>query len=362
MLRRRLRKRLRRTKGKPEGGCVPIASIRDVAKAVGVSTATVSRVINGRAGASEAVRARVIAAAEELRYVPDSAARALITGRTNRVGVLLPDLYGGFFSELIRGADLAARRHELQILLTATHGSAQEAAQAIRAMRGQVDALLIMSPHVNARFLRQHVGEGTPVLLVGSRVCFSGVAHLGIENRLGAGAMVEHLVHLGYRRIAFISGPTDNADAAERLAGYQQALAQLCPAAQPIVLPGRFTEESGFAAGQRLALLDPRPEAVFAANDAMAIGCLPALRDAGLRVPEDIALVGFDDIPLAKFIQPALTTVRVPVRSLGEEALVHLATRLRNPAMGTTVSTLPVSLVVRSSCCPAQRRACQGRR
>lgn len=334
-----------------------IASIRDVAKAVGVSTATVSRVINGRAGASAAVRARVIAAAEELRYVPDSAARTLITGRTNRVGVLLPDLYGGFFSELIRGADLAARRHELQILLTATHGSAQEAAQAIRAMRGQVDALLIMSPHVNARFLRQHVGEHTPVLLVGSRVNFRGASHIGIENRLGASTMVEHLVHLGYRRIAFISGPTDNTDAAERLAGYQRALAQLCPSAQPVVLPGRFTEDSGFAAGHRLALLDPRPEAVFAANDAMAIGCLPALHEAGLRVPEDIALVGFDDVPLAKFIQPALTTVCVPVRSLGEEALDHLAARLRHPAREPLARRLPVSLVVRASCGAAQRAA-----
>jgi LacI family transcriptional regulator len=336
---------------------VSIASIRDVAKAVGVSTATVSRVINGRAGASDAVRARVIAAAEELRYVPDSAARALITGRTNRVGILLPDLYGGFFSELIRGADLAARRHELQILLTATHGSALEASQAVRAMRGQVDALLIMSPHVNPKFLRQHVGARTPVLLVGSRTCFSGVSHLGIENRLGASAMVEHLVRLGYRRIAFISGPDDNADATERQAGYERTLAQLRPSSQPIVLPGRFTEESGFAAGHRLTLVNPRPDAVFAANDAMALGCLLALREAGLRVPEDIALAGFDDVPLAQFVQPALTTVRVPTRSLGEEALEHLAARLRHPQLETLSRRLPVSLVVRSSCGAVQRAA-----
>ena len=332
-----------------------IASIRDVARAVGVSTATVSRVINGRAGVSKAVRARVIAAAEKLRYVPDSAARALITGRTNRVGILLPDVYGGFFSELIRGADLAARRHELQILLTATHGSAQEASQAIRSMRGQVDALLIMSPHVNPKFLRQHVGEHTPVLLVGSRVRFNGVSHVGIENRLGASAMVEHLGRLGYRRIAFITGPDDSGDAAERLAGYRHSLAQLRPLARPIVLPGRFTEESGFAAGQRLALLDPRPEAVFAANDAMAIGCLLALREAHVRVPEDIALAGFDDVPLAQFVQPPLTTVRVPVRTLGEEAVAHLAARLRHPAIAPVVRKLPVSLIVRSSCGAAQR-------
>lgn len=332
-----------------------IASIRDVARAVGVSTATVSRVINGRAGVSEAVRARVIAAAEKLRYVPDSAARTMITGRTNRVGVLLPDVYGGFFSELIRGADLAARRHELQILLTATHGSALEASQAIRSMRGHVDALLIMSPHVNPRFLRQHVGEHTPVLLVGSRVCFSGVSHVGIENRLGASTMVEHLVQLGYRRIAFITGPDDNLDATERLTGYQRAIAQLRPSARPIVLPGRFTEESGFVAGHRLALLEPRPEAIFAANDAMAIGCLLALREARVRVPEDIALAGFDDVPLAQFVQPALTTVRVPIRSLGEQAVEHLAARLRYPAVEPLVRKLPVSLVVRSSCGAAQR-------
>lgn len=332
-----------------------IASIRDVAKAVGVSTATVSRVINGRTGVSDAVRARVMAAADELRYVPDSAARALITGRTNRVGVLLPDIFGGFFSELICGADCAARRHGLQILLSATHGSAPEASQAIRAMRGQVDALLIMSPHVDSRFIRQHVGEHTPALLIGSRVRFGGVSHVGIENRLGASAMVEHLARLGYRRIAFIAGPEDNTDAAERLAGYRQALAQLRPEAQPIVVPGRFTEESGFAAGHRLALLDPRPDAVFAANDATAIGCLLALREAGLRVPEDIALAGFDDVPLAQLIAPALTTVRVPVRSLGEEAIEHLAARLRQPELEPLARKLPVSLVVRSSCGAGQR-------
>lgn len=334
-----------------------IAGIRDVAKAVGVSTATVSRVINGRAGVSEPVRARVIAAAERLRYVPDSAARTLITGRTNTVGLLLPDVYGGFFSELIRGADSAARRHGLQILLTATHGSALEAARAIRAMRGRVDALLIMSPHVTPRLLREHVAEHIPVLLVGSRVGYSGVSHVGIENRLGASAMVEHLAGLGYRRIAFISGPEDNTDAAERLEGYQRALARLHPAAQPIVLPGRFTEESGFAAGHRLALLDPRPEAIFAANDAMAIGCLLALREAGLRVPEDIALAGFDDVPLAQLIDPALTTVRVPIRALGEEALEHLAARLQHTALEPLARKLSVSLVVRSSCGSALRAA-----
>src|SRR5512146_3083983 len=133
MLRKRLRTTNRAIANYPEGERgVSIASIRDVARAVGVSTATVSRVINGRAGVSEPVRARVIATAEKMRYVPDSAARTLITGRTHTVGLLLPDLHGGFFSELIRGADLAARRHALQILLTATHGSALEASRAIR--------------------------------------------------------------------------------------------------------------------------------------------------------------------------------------------------------------------------------------
>jgi LacI family transcriptional regulator len=327
-----------------------MVSIRDVARVVGVSTATVSRVINGRTGVGDAVRSRVLAAAEKLRYVPDSAARKLITGRTNTVGVLLPDLHGEFFSELVRGVDLAARRHGLQILLTATHGSALEARQAIRAMRGQVDALLIMSRHVDAKFLREHLEERTPVALLCARTRYGGVTHVGIDNSLGAIAMVEHLVRLGHRRIAFIAGLEENADAAERLQGYRRSLARLLPSQRPIVLAGRFTEESGFAAGQRLALLDPRPEAVFAANDAMAVGCLRALREAGLRVPQDVALAGFDDLPVAQLIEPALTTVRVPVRSLGEDALEQLALGLRRPERERLTRRLSVSLIVRSSC------------
>jgi LacI family transcriptional regulator len=326
-------------------------TIKDVARAAKVSIATVSRALNGHANVIPTTRSHIQKVAAELRYVPSSAARSLITRRTQTIGTVLPDLHGEFFSELIRGIDLAARRRGLHLLVSSSHGDAAEAAGALRAMSGRVDGLLIMSPHLNAEFLADNLPHALPTVLMNTPIEGGKHASFTVDNYGGAFAMVRHLVGRGHRRIAFIAGPESNFEAQERLRGYQNALAEMLPASPQQILQGDFTEESGWRAGNQILALAKRPGAIFAANDVMAIGCLFAFNEAGLQIPRDIALAGFDDIPMARFVTPPLTTVRVRIAELGELALERLALAIDNPdRMTVSPQTLRSELVVRNSC------------
>ena len=326
-------------------------TIKDVAREAKVSVATVSRALNGSASVTEATRRRVLGVAARLRYVPHGAARSLVTRRTQTIGALLPDLFGEFFSELIRGIDLAARARGLHLLVSSSHGDAAEAAAALRAMQGRVDGLLIMSPHVDAGFLREHLSSTLPAVLMNTAVEGAACSTLNIDNYGGAFAMTQHLLARGHRRLAFIAGPGGNFDASERLKGFNDALAEAGGKLQAQILDGDFSEESGYRAGRRMLATAKRPDAVFAANDMMAVGCLFALTEAGLRVPDDIALAGFDDIPIARFVTPPLSTVRVSIADLGQGALEQLVAQMeaQDPAP-QSVLTLGCEIVVRASC------------
>ena len=314
-----------------------------------MSVATVSRALNGSANVTAQTRRRIAGVAARLRYVPHGAARSLVTRRTQTIGALLPDLFGEFFSELIRGIDLAARARGLQLLVSSSHGDASEAATALRAMQGRVDGLLIMSPHVDAPFLRDHLPAALPAVLLNTSVADARYTTLNIDNYGGAQAMTRHLLVCGYADIAFITGPSGNFDAAERLKGFREAAARH---ARIHLLQGDFSEESGHRAGREIAAMRQRPQAVFAANDMMAIGCLFALAEAGLRVPEDIALAGFDDIPIARYVNPPLTTVRVRIADLGQGALEQLVARMETPDAPMQAQTLACEIVPRASCVP----------
>jgi LacI family transcriptional regulator len=237
--------------------------------------------------------------------------------------------------------------------VSSSHGDAQEAATALRAMHGRVDGLLIMSPHVDTASLADNLPQGLPVVLINTRLPGEGLSSFAVDNHGGAFAMTRHLISRGHRRIAFVSGPENNYEAQERLRGYRAALAELLPDAKPLVLQGDFTEESGWRAGSEIATLAERPQAVFCGNDMMAIGCLAALAEAGLHVPQDVALAGFDDIPIARYVTPPLTTVRVRIAEIGGLALDRLATAIDNPGRSTAQhQTLRAELVVRQSCAP----------
>lgn len=326
-------------------------TIKDVAKAARVSVATVSRALNDSGKVTDETRRHVAAIAEKLGYVPHEAARSLSSRRTRCIGAVLPDLHGEFFSELIRGIDRAARSHGLHVLLSSSHGDAGELAAALLAMRGRVDGLLVMSSYADNAVLDRNVPAALPTVLVNSGQGGERYSALLIDNFGGASAMVRHLVGRGHHRIAMVSGPEDNFDARERLAGYTAALHELKPGAKAQVLRGDFSEESGYKAGRRLVSMSDRPDAIFAANDMMAIGCIFALTEAGLRVPDDIAVAGFDDIPIARYVSPALTTVRVRIAELGELALERLVLAISERGQDRhSVQTVRTELVVRSSC------------
>jgi len=330
-------------------------TIRDVASAAGVSVATVSRVLNGNRSVANATRSSVQQAMTRLAYVPDNAARSLSSRNTRCIGVLLPDLYGEFFSELIHGIDRGVRARGLHLILSCSHGDAGEARAALDALRGRVDGLLIMSPHLDAKVLAASLPSSVPTVLMNTQLDAGGYSTINIDNHGGAVAMVRHLLGRGHRRIAHIAGPEDNVDAKARLSGYLDALVEARPAPAPQVLRGDFTEESGYRAGRQLVSLSERPDAVFAANDVMAVGCLFALSEAGIAVPDEIALAGFDDVPIARFVSPPLTTVRIRIAELGELALERLATAVEaGQADKVTRQTLRTELVVRSSCSRAR--------
>lgn len=330
-----------------------MTTIHDVARAARVSIATVSRVLNDSPRVSDGTRRRVWAAADRLDYTPNSAARALTTRRTRTLGVLLPDLYGEFFSEVIRGVDRAARAASLQILISSSHANSREALSAARAMRGRIDGLIVMAPDSASNDALRVLARGTPVVVINPRKGIEGCGAVSIANFEGAFAVTKHLTALGHRSVATICGPRGNVDAQERLRGFRRALkdAGLDPA-RALVVRGDFTESSGHAAAETILAARPRPTAVFAANDSMAIGFLSALGDAGIRVPADVAVAGFDDIAIARYLNPPLTTARVDACELGARAVRRL---LEGEAFDKGDRTgrpgvLPAPLVVRRSC------------
>jgi len=238
------------------------------------------------------------------------------------------------------------------VLVSGSHGDRGETGAMLRAMRGRVDGLIVLSPESGSHILPRHFGESMPVVLLNSAVDGRRAFDLiNIENYDGAFAMVRHLADLGHRRIAFIKGPDANRDASERLRGYRDAAAAISADRSPdLVQPGDFREETGYRAGQRLLALTRRPTAIFASNDAMAVGCLCALQEAGVRVPADIALAGFDDIPIARFTAPPLTSVRVSIAELGRAAAERVLHGVRSHNRQKHLHmTLPTELVIRDS-------------
>ena len=332
-------------------------TIKDVARVAEVSVASVSRALNDQPGSmTAATRKRILAAVKKLRYTPHSAARSLITRRTQTIGALLPDLHGEFFSELIRGIDLAARARGLHLLVSSSHGDASEAAAALRAMQGRVDGLLLMSPHLDASLLRRNLHGDLPMVLMNTALKRARCAVLNIDNYGGAYAMVRHLLEAGHSNVTFIAGPAGNFDAQQRELGYRAAMAKYAPHAPLDVVAGDFNEESGYRAGQQLLARKPRPDAVFAANDMMAVGCLYAFKEAGVDVPREIALAGFDDIPIARYVTPPLSTVRVRIVDLGRSALEQLAAMLEESRPdAASAHTLDCEIVTRETCGAARQ-------
>ena len=327
-------------------------TIYDVAAHAGVSASTVSRVLNNTTAVSDAKRRRVEAAVRALGYRANPNASSLRGQRTGGIGVLLPYLATDFFSGFLHEIDGFAQRNGLFLMATSSHRSESEFKTVLHALHNRVDGVIVMSTDVPARIVAEWHPPSVPIVYANTDVSQTRAPAVNFDNRGGMARVADHLVALGHRRIAFVCGPPHSYDATERRTGFRAALAAhgLEPALE---VPGDYTLESGTAAAAAVLAASPRPTAVAAANDLSAAGLIAALHHAGLRVPDDAAVAGFDDVALARLNTPQLTTVRVPLGQIGRRAVERLAALMageRDPDFGDVV--LPTELVVRGSTRP----------
>jgi DNA-binding LacI/PurR family transcriptional regulator len=330
-------------------------TLEQVAALAGVSRATVSRVVNGSPKVSPVVRAQVERAVAKLGYVPNRAARSLVTRRADSVALVASEPHARFFSEpffagMVRGVSAALAETGVQLLLLIAQGLPDRQRLQRYVVGGHVDGVLLASLHGDDPLPGALERAGVPAVLVGRPAGPVPASYVDADNRGGAGKAVEHLVRRGRRRIATITGPLDMGVGLDRLEGYRDGLTAAGLAAdEDLVEPGDFTEEGGAAAMARLlARPGPPVDAVFAASDLMAAGALRALRAAGRRVPEDVAVVGFEDSAVARYAQPPLTTVRQPIEEMGRQATRMLLAKIAGETGGMHL-ILDVDLVERAS-------------
>ena len=337
-----------------------MTSIREVAEKSGVSVSTVSRVFNGYDDVSQATRERVLASAQELDYAPSAAARTLVRQRSQVVGVVLftgyehPDIHHPFFQGVLVGLKrgIGSLGYDLLLFATEQPGSARgrEHSYLRRARQHRVDGIVLMGVEREDPEVEKLARSSIPVIGVDLDVAGPRTSHVTSDNVGGARLAVRHLQELGHTRIATIAGPQGTKPGADRLLGYRAELRALGLEADPAYeVEGDFYSDSGGAAMRRLLELRDRPTAVFVASDEMAVGAIRAAQGAGLRIPDDLAVVGFDDIQLAELVDPPLTTVRQDSVGIGVAAGRALVEQIENPDVTPPVLTLPVQLVVRAS-------------
>nr|WP_206440114.1 LacI family DNA-binding transcriptional regulator [Streptomyces scabichelini] len=341
-----------------EGGVVgdrQRPTIKTVAARAGVGRTTVSRVINGSELVSEKARAAVLAAIAELNYVPNSVARGLVTRRTNSVALVIPESESRlgsepYFSAVIRGvsAALAETRTQLQLMLVRDQAERDQLTESVAERR--VDGVLLVSVHEHDPLPGLLEDMGLPTVLAGRRSPDESLSHVHSDNAGGAAAAVNHLLARGRRTVATISGPLDMDVARSRLQGWREALEKAGhDATDRLVASGDFTEEGGKAAMRSLLEQVPELDAVFVASDVMAAGALAELRRQERGVPDDVAVVGFDDSIIARHTNPPLSTVRQPVEEIGSMIAHILLEEIGSPEEPRRRVTLPTELVVRES-------------
>ena len=326
-------------------------TIVDVAREAGVSYATVSRVVNNKSFVKTETRAKVLQAMTRMGYQANLHARSLAGGRSNVIGLLVVDLATQYMGEIMFGIDdvLAARQYEL-MLYTTHRRKTKESAYVQMMARGLADGLLILLPRDPDAYLESLRNRDFPYVLIDHDSHDPSDLSVYAANTQGGYDATKHLIDLGHKRIGMITGWMDMTSAQDRLAGYKAALADHgLPLDNDLVFEGDFAQASGFQGLSRLLDLPEPPTAVFASNDATAMGVLDAARVRGLSIPEDLSVVGFDDIPLAASLNPPLTTVRQPMQEMGRIATRMLLDRIHDPQQKLTSITLPTELVLRST-------------
>jgi LacI family transcriptional regulator len=335
-----------------------MATLAEVAKTAGVSLATASRVLSGSGYRVRVeLRQRVLAAARSLNYVPNAHAQALVRARTHVVGVVTHDVSDPYFAEIVRGAQRVATAAGCLTIICNTYRDPDREVEYVRLLHAQrVEAIILAGSGRDDRRYGQKMSAAVEAYLAtGGRLVVISRHHLPgdavlPDNFGGARALAHHLADLGHRRLAVISGPPQLTTTRDRLEGFRQGLRERgLDLPSEAVLPGDFSRNSGEAAGEELLRRALPVTAVFALNDQMAVGALSAFRRAGLRVPQDVSLAGFDDMAIARDVTPTLTTVRVPMEEMGVRAM-EMA--LQAPGDELRVLFLPAVVMVRESTGP----------
>lgn len=329
-----------------------MVTISEVAKEANVSRATVSHVINNTRFVSEETRQRVEQAINELGYRPNVLARSLRLGETLTLGLILPDSSNTFFAEIGRSIEIAAFESGYSVILCNSGEDPDKESLYIDILtKKQVDGIILVPTCIHYDAIRSLKKLQVPIVLMDRELTDLALDTVLVDNLMGGLIATRYLTSLGHRRIGCIAGPSSINPSAQRLLGYQQALKEAgIPFDKSLVRIGEFSALSGWSRGNDLLSMSKPPTAIFACNDMMAIGLLRAAHEKGIRVPEDLSLIGFDDIEPVSFTIPPLTTIAQPKIEISEKAIKFLIQRINNPQRDPQYEILPVSLVIRDSC------------
>lgn len=326
-------------------------TIVDVASAANVSFGTVSRVINNDIHVKPETRERVLQTMERLNYVVNRQAQKLAGGRSNVIGLLVPDLGTGYIGEIIRGIDSELTISNYDLMLYTTHRTAtKEAGYVFSLAQDMVDGLLLVLPRNPVDYAGTLSQQKFPFVLIDHQGTGKDCPAVGASNWQGAFNATNYLIQLGHERIGFITGSLDLGAATDRLDGYKTALrTNHIRIDSELIFEGTFAQPDGYTGTIQFLNVQSPPTAIFASNDCMAMGVVDAIRDHGLKIPDDISVIGFDDIPQASLVRPALTTVQQPLEQMGRLATQMLLDILTNPDKKHDRIELPTQLIIRDS-------------
>ena len=328
-----------------------MTTIKQVAAQAGVSSATVSHVLNGTRYVSDSVREQVQSAMAELGYRPNTLARSLRSGRTHTLGLILPDSANPFFAEVGHAIESAAFAIGYSVILCNTENDENKEHLYTELLESkQVDGIIFVGAGDNREAISVIVKNGLPLVVVDRDMGNLELDRVTTDNYQGGFLATQHLLALGHQVIGCITGPSNISPSAERVTGYRDALQQVSLAVdESLVVRGDFHAASGHSAALQLLQRSPRPTAIFVCNDMMAIGALRAAAQLGLSVPDDVAIVGFDDIELASYTTPPLTTIAQPKQEIGQMTVKLISERMHAPTLAPRRNILPTQLVIRES-------------
>jgi len=327
-------------------------TVKEVARQAGVSAASVSRALSGAGGVRESVRSRVLEAARALSYLPNRAARDLRVRFSRAVGVLIPDIENPFFTSLVCGIEDVLRKTDYSLLLASYNEDPDQESRRLEVFRADaVRGLIFAASRTPSRLYAELAKTGMALVAVSRDVARLPVDQVTVANQEGAYAAASHLIQLGHKRIAIVNGPLELTTARDRQLGYEDALREAgLGVEQNLIVHCPFTQSEGRAAMRRLLELADPPTAVFAGSNLLTLGALQAIHERQLAIPEEIAIVGFDEMPWAMSLRPPLTTVAQPAFDVGRTAAELLLGRVREPSLPRRQVVLETQLIVRSSC------------